>query len=99
MQLTHPKLAHTAVNRHTVSTHLEQWAGIYAVAPREELGVCCLAQGQLSRGIEGGRERCTLTPPTYNSIQVQISNIRPRLPPIKFRMVSVQHFINEAPGL
>uniref|UniRef100_A0A671SXQ5 receptor protein-tyrosine kinase n=1 Tax=Sinocyclocheilus anshuiensis TaxID=1608454 RepID=A0A671SXQ5_9TELE len=26
----------------------------------------CLAQGHLSRGIEGGRERCTFTPPTYN---------------------------------
>ncbi len=35
-------------------THPEQWAAIYAAAPGEQLGVRCLAQGQLSRGIEGG---------------------------------------------
>ncbi len=32
----------------------EQWAAIYAAAPGEQLGVQCLAQGHLSRGIEGG---------------------------------------------
>ncbi len=45
---------HTAVNTHTVNTHPEQWAAIYAAAPGEQLGVRCLAQGHLSRGIEGG---------------------------------------------
>ncbi len=56
LQLTHPKCTHTAVNTHThtVNTHLEQWAAIYAAAPGEQLGVQCLAQGHLSRGIEGG---------------------------------------------
>ncbi len=33
--------------------HPEQWAAI-APAPREQLGVRCLAQGHLSHGIEGG---------------------------------------------
>ncbi len=46
---THPKCTHTAVN-----THPEQCAAIYAAAPGEQLGVRCLAQGHLSRGIEGG---------------------------------------------
>ncbi len=47
---------------HTVNTHPEQWAA-NAVAPGEQLGVRCLAQGShLSRGIEGGeRERWTLS--------------------------------------
>ncbi len=49
LHLTHPKCTHTAVN-----THLEQWAAIYAAVPGEQLGVRCLAQGHLSRGIEGG---------------------------------------------
>ncbi len=61
--LIHPKCTHTAVNTHTVNTHLEQWAAIYATVPGEQLGVRCLAQGHLSRGFEGGRERCTFTPP------------------------------------
>ncbi len=49
-----PKCTHTAVNTHTVNTHSEQWAAIYAAAPGEQSGVRCLAQGHLSRGTEGG---------------------------------------------
>ncbi len=49
-----PSKVHTAVNTHTVNTHPEQWAAIYAAAPGEQLGVRCLAQGHLSRGIESG---------------------------------------------
>ncbi len=50
LDLTHPS-AHT----HTVNTHPEQWAAFHAAAPREQLGVRCLAQGShLSYGIEGG---------------------------------------------
>ncbi len=50
---------------HTVNTHPEQWAAIYAAAPGEQLGVRCLAQGQLSRGIEGGESAGhSLPPPT-----------------------------------
>ncbi len=61
----HPsKCTHTAVSSeethtHTVNTHSEQWASIFAAAPGEEFGVLCLAQGpHLSCGIEGGRVRC-----------------------------------------
>ncbi len=55
LHLTHPKCAHTQqwTHTHTVNTHPEQWAAI-AAAPREQLGVRCLAQEHLSRGIEGG---------------------------------------------
>ncbi len=38
----------------------------------EQLGVRCLAQGHPCRGIEGGRERCTFTPPIYNSYRPEI---------------------------
>ncbi len=58
---------HSSEHTHTVNKHQEHWASIYAAPPGEQLGVRCLAQGHLSRGIEGGRERCTL--PTYNSCQ------------------------------
>ncbi len=66
LHLTHPKCTHTAVNTHTVNTHPEQWAAIYAAAPGEQLGVRCLAQGShLSRGIEGGESTVhSLPPPT-----------------------------------
>ncbi len=55
-------LTHTAVNTHTVSTNPEQWAAIYAAAPGEQLGVQCLAQGHLSRDIEGGESAVHLLP-------------------------------------
>ncbi len=65
LHLSHPKCIHTAVNTHTVNTHPEQWAAIYAAAPGEQLGVRCLAQGHLSRGIEGGESAVhSLPPPT-----------------------------------
>ncbi len=61
LHLTHPS-AHT----HTMNTHPEQWAAIYAVAPREQLGVRCLAQGShFSCGIEGEESAVhSLPPPT-----------------------------------
>ncbi len=67
--LTHPKCTHTAVNTHTTCTHIhtEQWAATYAAAPGEQLGVRCLAQGHLSRGIEGG-ECAVLSPPHLQSL-------------------------------
>ncbi len=56
---------HSSEHTHTVNTHLEQWAAIYAVAPGEQLGVRCLAQGHLSRGIEGEESAGhSLPPPT-----------------------------------
>ncbi len=94
--LTHPKCTHT-VNTHPA----EQWAAIYSAAPGEQLGVRCLAQGHLSRGIEGGRD-WIFTPPTYNSCRTWDSNsqplgyesdsltIRPRLPRKGVRMLKIK---------
>ncbi len=56
---------HSSEHTHTVNTHPEQWAAIYAAAPGEQLGVRCLAQGLLRRGIEGGESAVhSLPPPT-----------------------------------
>ncbi len=56
---------HSSEHTHTVNTHPEQWAAIYAAAPGEQLGVQCLAQGHLSHGIEGGVSAGhSLPPPT-----------------------------------
>ncbi len=79
LHLTHSKCTHTAVktHTHTVNTHLELWAAIYAAAPGEQLGFRCLAWGHLSRGIEGGREHCTFPHPTYNSCWTRDSNSQP----------------------
>ncbi len=67
---------------HTVKTHLEQWAAIYAAA---QLGVRYLGQGHLSHGIEGGESAGhSLPPPTIPAgprfelatfgLQVRLSN-------------------------
>ncbi len=46
---------------------------IYAAAPGEQLGVQCLAQGHLSRGIEGGKSAVhSLPPPTIPGIGEQV---------------------------
>ena len=81
---------HSSEHTHTVNTHPEQWAAIYAAAPGEQLGVRCLAQGHLSRGIEGGESAVhSLPPPTIpardsNSQPLDCKSdsltIRPRLP-------------------
>ncbi len=73
LRLTHPKRSHTVVN---TRTHPEQWAAIYAAVPEEQLWVQCLAQGDLV-GIEGGREHCTFTPPTYNPYCIWDMNSQP----------------------
>uniref|UniRef100_A0A8C1XZQ5 FMRP translational regulator 1 n=1 Tax=Cyprinus carpio TaxID=7962 RepID=A0A8C1XZQ5_CYPCA len=57
--------AHT----HTVNTHPDQWAANYAAAPGKQLGVWCLAQGHLSRGIAGPR-----LVPTTLGLGVKLSN-------------------------
>ncbi len=56
----------------------EQWAA-NVVAPREQLGCSGLAQGLLSRGIEGGRERSLFTPPHRQSLKDPDSNPQPRV--------------------
>ncbi len=69
--LTHPKCAHP----HTMNTHPEQWAAIYAAAPEEQLWVWCLAQGHLSRGIEGGESAGhSLPPPTIPAHNLSITS-------------------------
>ncbi len=69
---THPKCTQTAVN-----THTEQWAAIYAAAPGEQLGVLCLAQGHLSRGIEGGKNAVHSPPPHLQYLPARESNSQP----------------------
>ncbi len=77
------------VNTHTINTHPEQWAAIYAAV--EQLEVQCLAQGHLGRGVEGGESAVHSPPPTIPAgprlklatfvLRVQLSIIiRPRLP-------------------
>ncbi len=36
------------VNTHTVNTHPEQWAAIYATAPGEQLGIGALLKGTMA---------------------------------------------------
>ncbi len=74
------------VHKHTaVNTHPEQWAlAVNAAAPGEQLGVRCLAQEHLSRGIEGESTVHSLPPPTIPAgprlepttfgLRVQLSN-------------------------
>ncbi len=63
---------HTQSSEHTHT----QWAA-NASAPGEQLGVRCLAQGQLSRGVEGGERAGYSFPPTDNSCQIWDSNPQP----------------------
>ncbi len=66
MLCIYPSKVHTQSSEHTpraVNTHPEKWAAIYAVAPGEQLGVQCLAQGHLSRGIEGEESAVHSHPP------------------------------------
>ncbi len=70
-------LSKVHTHTHTVNTHPEQWAAIYAVAPGEQLGVRCLAQGHLSRGIEGGESAVHLLPPHLQFLPARDSNSQP----------------------
>ncbi len=67
------KCTHTAVN-----THPEQSAAIYAAAPREQLGVQCLAQGHLSHGIEG-EESAGYLPTLPASLSLELATFRLRV--------------------
>ncbi len=63
---------------HTPWTHTVRRAAILLQRPGSSWGsVACLAQGHLSRGIEGGREHWLFTPPTYNPCQTWDSNLQP----------------------
>ncbi len=72
----HTVHTHSSEHTHTVNTHPEQWAAIYAAAPGEQLGVWCLAQGHLSRGIEGG-ESAGYSLPHLQFLPARDSNLQP----------------------
>ncbi len=88
-----PSKVHTHSSKHThthtVNTHPQQWAAS-TVAPGEQLGVRCLAQGLLSRGIEGGERALYIHSPQQQFLPARDSNsqsyesdsltIRPQLP-------------------
>ncbi len=65
----------TVHTHNSENTHPEQWAAIYVAATREKLGVRCLAQEHLGRGIEVERERCTFTPPTEKHAEFSFENL------------------------
>ncbi len=58
------------VHTHTVNTHPEQWAAIYAAAPAEQLVVRALLKGT-SSWYWRWRECCTFTPPTDNPCRTE----------------------------
>ncbi len=88
LQLSHPKCTHTAVNTHTHREHIPGAVGSH---------LCCGARGAVEGSVPcsrapqswywGWRERCTFTPPTYNSCRQPLGyesdslTIGPRLPP------------------
>ncbi len=85
LHLTHPSAhTHCEYTPGAVGSHI-------AAAPREQLGVQCLAQGHLSRGIEGGESAgYSLPPPTFpagpetRTLDLRVTSptlsIRPQLP-------------------
>ncbi len=91
LHLTHPKYTHRSEHTHTMNTHLEQWAAIYAAVPGEQLGVRCLAQGHLSLVLRVKRALYIHSPhlqflPAWDSNPQPLDyesdslTIRPRLP-------------------
>ncbi len=72
---TDRELTHT----HTPWTHTRRSGAIYAVAPREQLGVRCLAQGYLSCGIEGGESAVHSFPPLPASLRFELATFRLRV--------------------
>ncbi len=80
---------HSSEHTHTVNTHPEHWATIYAAAPGEQLGVRYLAQGHLVVVLKVERAH-SLPSPTIPAgprlefatfrLWVRLSSVRPRLP-------------------
>ncbi len=79
-----PSKVHTqsSEHTHTLNTHPERWAAFYAAAPGEQLWV--LAQGHLSRGIEGRESAVhSLPPPTIPAgPRLELSITSPTLQPL-----------------
>ncbi len=74
-----PSKVHPHSSEHTHCEHTPGAVGshFYVAAPREQLGVRCLAQGHLSRGIEGGES-------TVHSLPQPTISAGPRLEPVTF---------------
>ncbi len=71
-----PSKVHTHSSEHTHTRSSGQ--PFMLQRPGSSWEVQCLSQGShLSHGIEGGRERCTFTPPTDNSCRTWDSKPRP----------------------
>ncbi len=68
-----------------MNTYLKQWAAIHAATPGEQLGVRCLAQGHLSRGIKGGERAVhSLPPPTIPASKIMRKLYAVLLPAIRY---------------
>ncbi len=89
---------HSSEHTHTLNTHPERWVAFYAAAPGEQLWV--LAQGHLSRGIEGRESAVhSLPPPTIPAgprleLSITSPTIKPRLPQ-KVTWLWLQEIIHE----
>ncbi len=64
---------HSSEQTHTVNTHPEQWAAVYAVAPgtQSSWGFGSLLKGTSVVVLKVESERSTFTPPTYNSCRTE----------------------------
>ncbi len=77
LHLTHPRCTHSSAHtQQWIHIHLEQWAAILCCS-RENLGVPWLAQGHLSRGIEGGERALYIHSPHPQSLPARDSNSHP----------------------
>ncbi len=108
LHLTHPS-AHTQQrvvnNTHTVNTHPEQWAAIYAAAPGEQLGFGALLKGltsvmvlKVERALIINSPHLQFLPdlrlePATFGLQVRLSSIRSWLPP-KYMILIMIYYLN-----
>ncbi len=86
-----------------MNTHLEQRAAIYALAPGEQLGVRCLAQGNLIHGIEGGESavHLLLLPTILAGLRLELTNfeLRVRLSGMAMAVYRVLYLSNMGGGM
>ncbi len=70
--VTHTRNSCSTFTHPSAHTHPKEWAAIYAAAPREQLGVLCLAQGHLVVVLNVERVLYIHSPPTYNPSGTEI---------------------------
>ncbi len=80
LHLTHPKCTHISVNTHTPWTHTRSSGQPFMLRRPGAVGGSVPCSRAPQSWYWGWRERCTFTPPTYNSCRPE-TEIRPRLPP------------------